>query len=72
MSSYPFFTIPELCSILKVKESWIRRQIYRNRIPYHKLGRLIRFHRDEINQWLRQKPLEHITRSAISENEKGK
>lgn len=67
-SDHSFYTIKELCSILKVKESWLRRQIYYKKIPYFKLGRLIRFHKKEINQWLRNKPLEKISKFNMNDN----
>ena len=49
-------TIPELCHLLKVKESWLRHQIYMRKIPYYKIGRLIRFSKEDIRVWLERHP----------------
>lgn len=50
--------IQELASLLDVKESWIRSRIFRNEIPYIKLGHLIRFDPIEIKKWIELKKFE--------------
>lgn len=47
-------TINELIALLKVKESFIRALIYQRRIPYIKVGRLVRFKGNVIERWLLQ------------------
>lgn len=47
-----FLTIEQLCFKLKVKESWVRSQVFNKTIPFFKVGRFIRFDLNEINQWL--------------------
>ncbi|MDO9183440.1 MAG: helix-turn-helix domain-containing protein [Bacteriovorax sp.] len=49
--------IEELVELLQVKESLIRSLIFRKKIPFIKIGRLIRFDVEEINKWLRKKPI---------------
>lgn len=44
--------ISETCSFLNVTESWLRRQIFLKTIPFKKVGRLIRFEKEELVQWL--------------------
>jgi len=48
-------SIKQLCSLFNVKESWIRRQIFLNKIPYRKLGGLIRFQVSEVEEWINRK-----------------
>lgn len=45
-------TIPELVERLGTSTRHIRRLIDERRIPYLKVGKLIRFDADEINRWL--------------------
>jgi len=47
-------TFNEACEYLRVKESWLRTQIFKKTIPYVKLNHLIRFNIDDLNQWLSQ------------------
>jgi excisionase family DNA binding protein len=39
---------------LKVKESWLRMAIFQKKIPFIKVGRLIRFDLAEIESWLQK------------------
>lgn len=47
-----FWSITEICQCYNVRESWLRRQIFLKKIPYIKMGRLIRFDIHEIAQWI--------------------
>ena len=44
--------IPELAQMLSVSQDFIRSQVHQRRIPYYKVGKLIRFDPSEITQWL--------------------
>jgi excisionase family DNA binding protein len=44
--------IPELAQMLSVSEDFIRAQVHQRRIPYYKVGKLIRFDPHEVTQWL--------------------
>ena len=44
--------IPELAQMLSVSEDFIRDQVHQRRIPYYKVGKLIRFDPHEVTQWL--------------------
>jgi excisionase family DNA binding protein len=46
------FTVYELALFLNVKESWIRQQIFKRKIPFTKINGLIRFDKNEINLWI--------------------
>jgi excisionase family DNA binding protein len=68
-----FFTMEELCYTLSVKESWVRSQIFHGRIPYKKVGRLIRFYKPEIEQWLEESKRNDIpVKEAAREKSKKK
>jgi excisionase family DNA binding protein len=54
--SHLFLTIKEICSFYRLKESWVRRQIFIGNMPHHKLGRLIRFKAEDIVKWLERNP----------------
>ena len=46
--------INELAEILNIKVSKVRSMVFKNEIPYIKLGRLVRFKTEEIQNWLDQ------------------
>ena len=46
------FDIKEAAAYLKVKESWLRYQIFRKNIPQLKMGRHIRFEAEALDKWL--------------------
>lgn len=50
-----YLTIDEVCSILQVKRHYIYRLTSRKQIPFVKLGRFLRFERDKIEEWLKDK-----------------
>ncbi len=45
-------TIKELADHLGVTVCHVRRQVAERRVPYLKVGRLVRFDPDEIGRWL--------------------
>jgi excisionase family DNA binding protein len=47
-----WYDVPELARMLRVSEDFIRSQVQRRRIPYYKVGKLIRFDPGEITDWL--------------------
>jgi excisionase family DNA binding protein len=49
----PLLTIKDLCNYLSTKESHVRWLIFNNKIPYIRVGKLIRFDFNEIKQWLK-------------------
>ena len=44
--------VPELARMLNVSEDMIRSLVHQRRIPYYKVGKLIRFDPNEIAKWL--------------------
>jgi excisionase family DNA binding protein len=50
-----YLTIEEVCDILQVKKHYIYGLTSRKQIPFVKLGRFVRFERDKIEKWLKDK-----------------
>lgn len=48
-------TIKDLSKFLNVPEATIRDWVYKKKIPFRKLGRLIRFHPLDIQKWLEER-----------------
>jgi excisionase family DNA binding protein len=49
----PLLTTEELCKMLKTRESFIRNLRSQGRIPYVKVGRLVRYRPEDISAWLK-------------------
>ena len=49
-----WLTLSEVAAYLKVKESHLRSLVFRNEIPFHKVGKLLRFKKSEIDSWMEQ------------------
>jgi excisionase family DNA binding protein len=47
-----FLTLKEVAKIFNVSEIMVRRLMYRRKIPFFKIRRLIRFSEEDINQFL--------------------
>lgn len=47
-------TIEELADFLQIKKSFIRSLVFQRKIPFIKIGRLIRFDMNEIIQWIKK------------------
>ena len=45
----PFLTVDELAGYLKVKKNWIYQKVHSRDIPYHKIGKQLRFRKSEID-----------------------
>jgi len=57
-NSSTFLTIQQVASLLNVKESLLRSLVFKKQIPYHKIGRLLRFSEMEILNWVDSKKQE--------------
>ena len=55
-----YLNVQELASHINVKVKTIYSWISLKEIPYFKLGRLVRFEKDEIDRWLEQKKVDPI------------
>jgi len=44
--------VKELAEYLKCTEQTVRRYVMRNKIPYHKIDRMVRFWPSEIREWV--------------------
>lgn len=47
-----FLSIQEASTYLNLKISKIRSMIFKREIPNHKIGRLVRFNKGELDSWL--------------------
>ncbi len=47
-------TIKELANFLGVKNSWLRSKIFKNEIPYVKIGHHIRFRPEDIKSFIQK------------------
>jgi excisionase family DNA binding protein len=47
-----WMSFKEVCEYLSATESQIRSLVHRKKIPHCKLGRLLRFHRPAIKEWM--------------------
>jgi len=45
----------ETCSYLKLKPGMLRKLIFENKIPVKRINRNIRFQKEEIREWLKNK-----------------
>jgi excisionase family DNA binding protein len=51
-SGRPLVDRPEVAQYLAVSERWVLRSVAEKRLPYVKLGRLVRFDLDAVDEWL--------------------
>ena len=58
-------SVQTLSRLLDVKEKTIREWVLKRKIPYHKLGKLVRFHLSEIRAWYQAQKMEILTPEII-------
>lgn len=51
-------TLRELCELMNVKPSWLKSMVFRKKIPFIKLGKHIRFEKDEVQKWIEEKKVQ--------------
>uniref|UniRef100_A0A7V3KMH9 DNA-binding protein n=1 Tax=candidate division WOR-3 bacterium TaxID=2052148 RepID=A0A7V3KMH9_UNCW3 len=47
-----FLTVDEIAKMLRVSRVWIYKLVREKRIPYYHIEKCVRFHPQEIEQWL--------------------
>lgn len=47
-----YLTVEELAVELGVKTSWVRSMVFKKRIPYIKIGRLVRFKLKDLEEFI--------------------
>ncbi|MFH0732202.1 MAG: helix-turn-helix domain-containing protein [Candidatus Omnitrophota bacterium] len=55
-----FINIQELSEYIGVSPNTVRSWVWLKQIPYHKLGRLVKFDLQEIENWLKIRKVETI------------
>jgi len=53
-----YMTVPQLAEYLQVSKITLHNWIYQRKIPYSKIGRRVRFKREDIVQWCEDKKVE--------------
>jgi excisionase family DNA binding protein len=53
-----YMTVPQLAEYLQVSRGTIHNWIYQRKIPYSKIGRRVRFKREDIVRWCENKKVE--------------
>ncbi len=49
----PWMTVQELARYLSVSAGTVRNWVSRRHIPFARRGRVVRFHREQVDHWLR-------------------
>ena len=44
-------SLDEVCETYQVKRGWVYRQTREKNIPFHKMGKYVRFYRPELERW---------------------
>jgi excisionase family DNA binding protein len=52
MAEKPWMTVKETAAYLSVSPGTVRNMVSERRIPFVKRGRIVRFHRQRIDEWL--------------------
>ena len=60
-----WLTLNEVATYLKRARSTLYRMVQRRELPASKLGRMWRFERDTIDEWLRRQPAQVSTSKAM-------
>ena len=75
-TSKEVFTIDEVSERLKISAASLRDKVFRNRIPYFKLGTglraPVRFYGEQLNQWMTENEKGRDKPGAPGQEEKGK
>ena len=50
----PPLSIEQAAAYLNVEVRWMRRAVFERRLPYYKVGRYIRFRREDLEEFLRR------------------
>ena len=53
-SDGPMWDVQDVARHLKISKATVRSYVLNSTIPYHKVGRLVRFRRAEIDVWVEQ------------------
>jgi excisionase family DNA binding protein len=53
-SDETMWDVDDVARYLKIKEATVRAYVLNDSIPFHKVGRLVRFRRSEIDVWVEQ------------------
>lgn len=60
-TSCEWYDVSGLADLLGLSEGFIRSLVYRREIPYAKIGKFVRFDRNEIDQWLAERRVDALS-----------
>lgn len=55
MNSLKLIDVDRVAAILSVSTSNVRKMVFHKRIPFYKIGRLVKFKESEIHEWVKTK-----------------
>jgi len=67
----PWMTTKEVAEYVSVSVGTVRNWVSARYIPFVRRGRVVRFHRDEIDKWLRINPCPGRATIAMQQTENG-
>ena len=54
MDTTKYLNYEDAATRINMTTKWLRRAVAERRIPFHKFGRLVRFHVDDLDEYARQ------------------
>ena len=64
-----WMTVDELAAWLKLTREWIYDNVQANKMPYHRLGRQLRFRLSEVEKWLADSASYPVVDDVVSVDE---
>lgn len=59
-STRPMLGVPQLAERLGTTERFVRRLVCERRIAFHKVGKYVRFHQDDVDAWIASGRVERL------------
>ncbi|MFN3256209.1 MAG: helix-turn-helix domain-containing protein [Ilumatobacter sp.] len=56
----PMLGIPQLAERLGTTERFVRRLVCERRIPFHKVGKYVRFDQDDVDDWVAHRRIDAL------------
>ena len=60
MDTLKLYSVKELAEYLGLQISTIYAWVHTRQIPYYKIGRLVKFRADEVEQWVKERKIEMV------------
>jgi excisionase family DNA binding protein len=56
-----YLTVAELAEMIGSSESFVRKLVFTNKIPFIKIGKLVRFRPVDVHRWIKEQQLKEET-----------